>query len=132
LSAKIVFSAKNLFGHVVPYSEVLQKALHNRPVAALMGPNLYKEMARDEFAEATIGCQEKNVWPVLQQLFETSVFHVDVVPDLIGVEMCGCLKNTITISCGFAEGLGWGGNVRCAIVRRGLLEIGQFLQEYFF
>jgi len=127
----LIKSLKLESGRVVPYSEVLRTALRNRPVAVLMGPNLYKEMARDEFAEATIACTHKDLWQTLQKLFETRLFHVELVPDVIGVEMCGCLKNTVTISTGFAEGLGLGGNVRCAIMRRGLLEIGQFLHEYF-
>jgi len=95
-----------------------------------MGPNIYREMANDEFAEATLGCKRKELWPVLQQLFETPLFHVDLSEDLIGVEMCGCMKNTVTISCGIAKGLGWGANVRAAIIRRGMLEIGQFLEEF--
>mmetsp|Transcript_66437 Transcript_66437/g.171800 ORF Transcript_66437/g.171800 Transcript_66437/m.171800 type:complete len:349 (+) Transcript_66437:60-1106(+) len=115
---------------VVPYSEVLAAGLSNRPVAALMGPNIYREMARDEFAEATIGCAHRELWPVLVELFETPLFHVDLLTDLVGVEMCGCLKNTVTITCGIAKGLGWGENVKAAIIRRGMLEIGQFLAEF--
>jgi len=118
-------------GRPVPYSEVMRKAMPGKIMAALMGPNLYKEMARDEFAEATIGCDQEHVWPMLKQLFETPTFHVQFDKDLVGVEMCGCLKNTITISCGIGKGLGYGGNVQAAIMRRGLLEIGAFLQEFF-
>lgn len=115
----------------VPYSEVMQKAMPGKHMAALMGPNLYKEMARDEFAEATIGCNQEHLWPVLKKLFETRLFHVEFHKDIVGVEMCGCLKNTITISCGIGKGLGYGGNVQAAIMRRGFLEIGAFLQEFF-
>merc|ERR1712226_1433276 len=76
-------------GRPVPYSEVMSKALPGRRVAALMGPNLYKEMARDEFAEATIGCDQEHLWPILEHLFETPNFHVQFVTDVVGVEMCG-------------------------------------------
>merc|ERR1711988_1944585 len=85
----------------LPYSEVMSKAMPGKKMAAVMGPNLYKEMARDDsFAEATIGCNHEDLWPSLKQLFETPTFHVQFEKDIIGVEMCGCLKNTVTISCG--------------------------------
>jgi glycerol-3-phosphate dehydrogenase (NAD+) len=106
------------------------KELPGMTMAALMGPNMYNEMAADEFAEATIGCSDENQWPMLRDLFDTNTFHVDMSKDLAAVDLCGCLKNTVTISCGIAVGLGWGSNVKTAIMRRGLLENGQFLQEF--
>jgi len=127
----LIKSLKIEAGRPVPYSEVMKKALPGKTMAALMGPNLYKEMARDEFAEATIGCDREDIWPTLRQLFSTPTFHVQLHKDIVGVEMCGCLKNTVTISCGIGKGLGYGGNVQAAIMRHGLLEIGAFLKEFF-
>lgn len=118
-------------GRPAPYSDLIQAEMPDKRMAALMGPNIYSEMARDEFAEATIGCADPDLWPVLKQLFETPLFHVQLEKDLASVEMCGCLKNTITISCGIAKGLGYGANVQAAIMRRGLLEIGAFMKEFF-
>lgn len=126
----LVKSLKVKDGRVVPYTEVMSQGLRGRPMAALMGPNIYREMARDEFAEATIGCSDEAQWPALRELFETPLFHVDMSKDLVGVELCGAMKNTVTISCGIAAGLGWGSNVKAAIIRRGLLEMGQFLKEF--
>lgn len=126
----LIKSLKVDSGRVVPYTEVMRKALPGRAMAALMGPNIYREMAVDQFAEATIGCSDEAHWPMLSEIFETPTFHVDICKDVVGVEMCGCLKNTVTISCGIAAGLGWGSNVKAAIIRRGLLEIRQFLEEF--
>lgn len=117
-------------GRVVPFTELMSRGLRGRPMAALMGPNICREMAMDEFAEATLGCKDNDLWPVLRQLFETPLFHVDMSSNVVGVEMCGCLKNTITISCGIAAGLDWGHNIKAALIRRGLLEIGQFLRQF--
>jgi len=67
---------------------------------------------------------------VLSKLFTTHSFHVKCITDVEAVDMCGCLKNTFTLACGFAEGCGWGGNVKAAVIRHGLLEIGAFLSEF--
>lgn len=115
---------------VVPYVRHLASELPGCSITALMGPNIYREMAKGEFAEATIGVTDPAAATMLSQLFNTPKFCVTCVTDVEAVDLCGCLKNTITIACGFAEGLGWGGNVRAAIIRRGLLEIVAFLKEF--
>lgn len=127
----LIKSLKIKDGAPLPYTEFMKKSLSGRGMAALMGPNLYKDMARDEFAEATIGCDQEHWWSVMKQLFGIPTFSVQMHKDVIGVEMCGCLKNTITISCGIGKGLGYGQNVQAAIMRHGLLEIGRFLKEFF-
>jgi len=130
IMVSLIKSLKIESGRVLPYTELMSRALPGRSMAALMGPNIYREMAQDEFAEATIGCRDEHNWQVLKQLFETPLFHVDLNKDLVGVEMCGCLKNTVTISVGIANGLGWGSNVKAAIIRRGLLEIQAFMSQF--
>jgi len=115
---------------VMPLTRWLSQEFPGHPVAALMGPNLYKEMAQGEFAEATIGVADADCSETLSMLFNTTSFYAECVSDVEAVDLCGCMKNTITLSCGFAEGLGWGSNVRAAIIRKGLLEIASFLREF--
>jgi len=126
----LIKSLKIEGGEIVPYTRHLSSQLPGCPVAALMGPNIYSEMAKGEFAEATVGVASPESRKILSELFETPSFHVKCVSDVELVDLCGCMKNTVTLSCGFAEGLGWGNNVRAAIIRRGLLEIGKFLSEF--
>lgn len=126
----LIKSLKIEDGKVIPYVRYLGAELPGHPIAALMGPNLYKEMARGEFAEATLGVTDCESGETLCALFNTPLFHVTRVSDVEAVDICGCMKNTFTLACGFAEGLGWGGNVRAAIIRRGLLEIRSFLGEF--
>ena len=44
-------------------------------------------------------------------------------PDLVGVELCGALKNVIAVASGMCEGLGLGHNAQAALVARGLAEM---------
>lgn len=43
-----------------------------------------------------------------QDVFERPHFYVQLVPDVVGAEMCGTLKNVVAMATGFVEGLGLG------------------------
>ena len=43
--------------------------------------------------------------------------------DIKGVELCGSLKNVIALAVGMVEGLGYGDNIRAALITRGMAEI---------
>ena len=60
---------------------------------------------------------------VVQEAFSTPRFRVYSNEDLVGVELCGALKNVIAIAAGILEGLGLGNNPRAALITRGLAEM---------
>ncbi len=43
-----------------------------------------------------------------QDLFERPSFIITLVPDVVGAEMCGTLKNIVALAAGFVEGMGYG------------------------
>ena len=101
--------------------------------AMLGGPNIYTEMARDEFAEATIGHAPSNLGGArtFQDLLTTPTFRADLCDDVAGVDLCGSLKNCVTLACGFVTGLGLGMNAKSAAMRRGFGEVKRICVRFF-
>ncbi|MFC1535346.1 NAD(P)H-dependent glycerol-3-phosphate dehydrogenase [Thermodesulfobacteriota bacterium] len=102
--------------------EVLQKE-YNDLFACLAGPSFAREVIVKQPTAVTIGCRNLNHAAQLQKLFSTDFFRVYVSEDLIGVQLCGALKNVIAIAAGVADGLEFGLNARAALITRGLAEI---------
>jgi glycerol-3-phosphate dehydrogenase (NAD(P)+) len=50
-------------------------------------------------------------------------FRLYTNSDVLGVELCGALKNIIAIAAGAADGLGFGDNGKAGLMTRGLAEI---------
>ena len=64
----------------------------------------------------------------LQYRFSTPQFRFYTSDDLIGVELCGALKNVVAIAAGIVSGLGFGHNTLAALVTRGLAEMDRLVR----
>ncbi|MBW2608736.1 MAG: NAD(P)H-dependent glycerol-3-phosphate dehydrogenase [Deltaproteobacteria bacterium] len=89
----------------------------------LAGPSFAKEVIKKQPTAVTIACRDLSHVERLQRIFYTEFFRVYISDDLIGVQLCGALKNVIAIGAGAADGLGFGLNARAALITRGLAEI---------
>jgi len=100
-------------------------------MSVLMGANVANEVAKGDFAEATIGCTDLEIGKKWVALFNTSDFKVDPVVDVAGAELCGAMKNVVALGAGFCDGLGYGGNTKAAIIRIGLKEMQKFCEVFY-
>ena len=60
---------------------------------------------------------------LLQKVFTNDTMRVYTNPDTLGVEICGCIKNVIAMASGISAGLGYGDNIRAALITRGCSEM---------
>jgi glycerol-3-phosphate dehydrogenase (NAD(P)+) len=92
-------------------------------VAAMSGPNLALEIARGLPAGAVVAAQDDAVAARVQDLLGTRTFRLYRNRDVVGVELCGALKNIVAIAAGAADALGFGDNGKAALMTRGLAEM---------
>lgn len=92
-------------------------------IAALSGPNLAQEIARKLPASAVIASSNPAVAERIAARLARREFRLYTNPDLLGVELCGALKNIIAIAAGAADGLGFGNNGKAGLMTRGLAEM---------
>ncbi|KAI7907976.1 glycerol-3-phosphate dehydrogenase [NAD+] [Cokeromyces recurvatus] len=116
---------------VTLFSEEIARKLEMTHVAALSGANIADEVALERFCESTIGCRSIEDGQLFFKLFNTDYFHVNVIRDYVGVELCGALKNIVAVGAGISDGLGYGSNTKAAIIRLGLMEMRKFGQTFF-
>lgn len=114
-----------------PCAEIIT-LLPGLEVTALMGPNIYTEIAQNKFAEATLGFDSTSraghaAADRVCSIFCTPSFHLSRSPDRLGVELCAALKNVISLAAGFCDGIDAGANARAAVIRLGLREIRRFV-----
>ena len=96
-------------------------------VASLMkgisGPNLSKQIADREPAATVVACENLDNARKIAAACTTDYFRAFVTRDVIGLEMCGSLKNVVALAVGMARGAGYGENTAAMIETRGLAEL---------
>jgi glycerol-3-phosphate dehydrogenase (NAD(P)+) len=105
---------------------ISQNGFHPR-IAALSGPSFAVEVARGDPSAVTIASEDMDVAEVIQREFSDPRFRLYTNDDVIGVELCGALKNIIAIAAGVCDGLGLGYNSIAALITRGLAEISRLV-----
>jgi glycerol-3-phosphate dehydrogenase (NAD+) len=101
------------------------------PMTTLMGANLAREIAEEQFSEATVGASRDDHAQLLKKLFQTDYFRITCVKDAHTVELCGALKNVVACGAGFTDGLGLGDNTKSAVIRIGLMEMTKFVEFFY-
>lgn len=106
-------------------SEVIADAggLPQERVGALSGPNLAAEIARGLPASAVVAAQDLALAERVAARLGRREFRLYVNQDILGVELCGALKNVVAIAAGAADGLGFGDNGKAGLMTRGLAEM---------
>ena len=104
-------------------SEIIQDESLVVRVGCLAGPNLARELADLQPAATVVASHFDEVIEAGMKLLRNDRFQVYGSKDLIGVELCGVLKNIIAIASGALSGLGYGENARALLISRGMVEM---------
>jgi glycerol-3-phosphate dehydrogenase (NAD(P)+) len=104
-------------------TEVIDEELPGRRVAALSGPNLAREIAAGLPAVSVVASNDAELAADFAALLGSDRFRLYTNPDLVGVELCGALKNVVALASGFVDGLGFGDSAKAGIITRGLAEM---------
>lgn len=106
-------------------SEVIAQALGLpvAQVAVVSGPNLADEIAAGQPTATVVAASEPEVASLVAGACATATFRPYTNTDVLGVELCGAVKNVIALAVGMASGRGLGDNSKATIITRGLVEM---------
>ena len=116
--------ADTLFTMSQVIEDVLNDGKHNNvKVVALSGPTHAEEVAKDLPTTIVSACKDQEAAKKVQDIFMNTCMRVYTNDDVLGIELCGALKNIIALASGISTGLGYGDNAKAAIITRGMVEM---------
>ncbi len=94
-------------------------------LVALSGPTHAEEVAKDMPTTIVSACEDAQAARFVQDVFWGTCMRVYTNEDVLGVELCGALKNVMALASGISYGLGYGDNIKAAIITRGAVEMAR-------
>ncbi|MCA5893653.1 NAD(P)-dependent glycerol-3-phosphate dehydrogenase [Isoptericola sp. NEAU-Y5] len=92
-------------------------------VAVVSGPNLALEIAERQPTATVVACIDEDAARFVAEACSNPYFRPYTNDDVVGVELCGAVKNVIALAVGMAQGRGFGSNTIATVITRGLVEI---------
>lgn len=111
-------------------SQVVGEEIGKAKIAVLSGPNHAEEVSRKMPTASVIASTDKKACKIVAECLATPHFKLYQLNDIVGVEICGALKNISAIATGVCDGLGFGDNARASIITLGLMEMNNFGRHF--
>lgn len=126
-SPRIAWATKGLDPKTARFfHEIVAEIVGNKtPTAVLSGPSFAKEVAEDKPTHIVLATKDNTLAQDLSFRLYNPQFKVTLSHDMIGVQLCGALKNVLAIAIGMSDGLNLGANARCALITHALQEIAE-------
>ena len=84
--------------------------LPSEQFVVVSGPNLAKEIARQEPTATVVACEHENTAEWVAAMTASEYFRPYRNTDIPGVELGGVVKNIIALAVGLTDGRGFGDN----------------------
>lgn len=92
-------------------------------LVALSGPTHAEEVAANIPTSVVSACEDEEVAKTVAELFFNSCMRVYTNTDVLGVELCGAMKNIVALAAGISHGMGYGDNTSAMLMTRGIAEM---------
>ena len=94
-------------------------------LAALSGPTHAEEVALGIPTSIVAACDNEAISMKIADAFSNSCMRAYTNSDVLGVEICGAMKNIIALAAGMNNGMGLGDNSKALLMTRGIAEISR-------
>ena len=104
-------------------SNVVQKELKAKHIAVISGPTFAIDIIHDEPVALAIASSSTKVRNLVIETLTNEHLKLRPTKDMIGVQLCGSIKNVIAIAAGIISGLGYSESTRSFLINESLHDI---------
>ncbi len=103
--------------------DVFKRYVKTKNVSVISGPSFAIDMAKGEPVGLTIASKNNKTMLAIKRVLASETVKLRTSNDIIGVELCGSIKNVIAIASGILEGLGYTESTRSFLITESLHDI---------
>lgn len=107
--------------------EVFLSFINTKKVAVISGPSFAIDIANLEPIGLSCASRSRDTLKVLDKVYKGTNIKLRSTNDLIGIELCGSIKNVIAVAAGILEGLGYSESTRSFLITESLHDIKELI-----
>lgn len=103
--------------------DILLRHIKSNKYAIISGPSFAIDIINHEPIGMTLASKNDDVCNLISKVFENSYLRLRRTQDIIGVEICGSIKNVIAIAAGILKGMGYSESAQAMLITESLHDI---------
>lgn len=124
IASKGIEQKTNLFVY-----EILKKHLSTNNIAVLSGPTFAVDIPTKNPIALTVASKSENTIYTVKEAFSNSYTTLEETDDILGVEICGAIKNVFAVALGILKGLECNESTKAMFITKAINEIKKLINE---
>lgn len=109
--------------------EILNKCYNTNKYAVISGPSFAKEIVTGNPIGLSLASKNKETIKIITGAFSNSNIKLRPTSDIVGISICGAIKNIIAIASGMLEGIESGNSTRAMLITESLHDIKSMIKK---
>ena len=109
-------------------SNIVSNILQTSNIAVISGPTFAIDMASNEPVALALASKNTKTKKIVLKTLPGDTVKLRPTDDLIGIQLCGSVKNIIAIASGILEGLGFSDSTRSFLINESLHDIKHIIK----
>lgn len=111
-------------------NEIVAKNLNTKNIAVISGPTFAIDIISKMPIGLTVGSKSEKTIMLTKAAFENNYVRLRETNDIIGVEICGSIKNVIALASGIIAGLGANDSTKALLITEALNDMEEILEAF--
>lgn len=107
--------------------DIIEKEINIKNIAAISGPSFAIDLINNVPVGLSLASKSKKTINIVKDAFLNNHFKLYPTSDIIGIEVCGAIKNIIAIASGIIDGMGYPISTQSLLITKSLDDIKSFI-----
>lgn len=104
-------------------SDIAYEELKTKNIAIVSGPSFAIDMAKNNPVGLSLASNSKKAIKIIKEVLQNDTLKLRASDDLIGVQICGSIKNVIALAAGMLDGMGYPESTQSFLITESLHDI---------
>ena len=107
--------------------DLIKKQIKTKNIGAISGPSFAVDLVESVPVGLAVASKSKSTLNIIRGAFCNDHFKLYPTNDIVGIEVCGAVKNIIAIASGMIDGMGYPISTQALLITQSLHDIGALI-----